>query len=79
MNTEEARRIWGSDVAQDILEEWVRIYNLRQKTIAKDDSKIPKGATVELDPNEFHSVTTYDGNDVRHDRVGDPPESSACR
>lgn len=72
MNTKEARRIWGSNVPQDILEEWVAAYNKRTQTVARDDPKIPKGATVELDSDEFHSVTTYDGNDVRHDRVGNP-------
>jgi len=50
MNVKEARRLWGADVPQDMLEEWIRIYNLRQKTFSNDDPKIPKGATVEIDP-----------------------------
>ncbi len=79
MNVNEARRIWGSDVPQDVLEEWIRIYNLRQKTFANDDPRIPKGATIELDPDEFHSVTAYEGHDVRHDRVRDPSEAPARR
>ncbi len=66
MNIKEARRIWGSDVPQDVIDEWIRVFNKRRETFMKDDPKIPKGATIELDPNEFHSVTTYDGNDVRH-------------
>jgi hypothetical protein len=69
MNIKEARRIWGSDVPQEVIDEWIEVFNKRQEAFGKDDPKIPKGATVELDPNEFHSVTTYDGNDVCHNRI----------
>ena len=49
MNIEEARRIWGSDMPEDVLKEWVRIVNKRRETVAQDDPKIPKGATVDVD------------------------------
>ncbi len=62
MNVKEARRIWGSDVPQEVIDEWIKIFNKRRETFVKDDPQIPKGATIELDPNEFHSGTTHVGN-----------------
>lgn len=79
MNLAEARKMWGPDMPEDILKEWLRVVNKRRKTAAQDDPRIPKGATVELDPDKFHSVTAYEGHDVRHDRVRYPPEAPARR
>ena len=67
MNLEDARKMWGPDMSEDVLKEWVQVVNKRRETVAQDDPRIPKGATVNLDSNEFHSVTTDDGDDVRHD------------
>jgi hypothetical protein len=78
MNLEEARRIWGPDMPEDVLKEWVRVVNKRKKTFLNDDPKIPKGVTVELDSDEFHGVTTDDGDDIGHDRVRDPPKTFTC-
>jgi hypothetical protein len=63
---------------EDVLKEWIRVVNKRKKTFLNDDPKILKGVTVELDSDEFYSVTTYDGDDVRHDRVRDPPKTFTC-
>lgn len=43
MNVKEARRIWGSDVPQDVIDEWIRVFNKRQEAIVKDGPQIPKG------------------------------------
>lgn len=56
MDTEQARKIWGPDTPQDVLEEWVRMVNKRRK--AFDDPRIPKGATVEIDPDTGKAVLT---------------------
>jgi hypothetical protein len=45
MDIQEARRIWGPDMPEDVLKEWVRAVNKRRL----DDPKIPKGATIEID------------------------------
>lgn len=69
MNVKEARRLWGSEVPQDILEEWVRICNRRRATFANDDPEIPKGATIEVplgEPQELRRVTSDQTHDVRH-------------
>lgn len=41
MDVKEARRIWGSDVPQDVLEEWITAYN---KRTSADPPDVPKGA-----------------------------------
>jgi hypothetical protein len=47
MNIDEARRIWGDIMPDDILKEWLK---LRNKIVPDDhDLIIPKGATVEID------------------------------
>lgn len=51
MNVEEARRMWGPDMPQDILEEWVRVCNLRRETFMNDDPTIPKGETLLIEKN----------------------------
>jgi hypothetical protein len=69
MNVKEARRLWGSEVPQDILEEWVRVCNLQRATVANDDPEIPKGATIEVslgEPQELRGVSSDHTHDVRH-------------
>lgn len=69
MNVKEARRLWGSNVPQDILEEWVRIYNLQREKIVEDDAQFPKNETSEgtlSEPQEFRCVPSDQTHDVRH-------------
>lgn len=54
MDVKEARRIWGSNVPQDVLEEWVAAYNKRVNAV--DPPDVPKGATIEIDPNTAKAV-----------------------
>lgn len=56
MDTEQARKIWGPDMPQDVLEDWIRIVNKRRK--AFDEPRAPKGATVEIDPNTGKAIPT---------------------
>jgi hypothetical protein len=44
MNLEEARKMWGYTMPDDILKKWLE---LRNKIV--HDPSIPKGATVEVD------------------------------
>lgn len=46
MTLEEARRIWGPDINEDILREWVDSVNERQKVCHLDLE--PKGETIEV-------------------------------
>ena len=51
MNVSEARRFLGPDTPHDVLEEWVRVYNLRRETFVSDDPTIPKGETILIEKN----------------------------
>ena len=46
MTLVEARRIWGPDISEDILREWVDSVNERQKVCHLDTE--PKGETIEV-------------------------------
>jgi len=46
MTLEEARRIWGPDISDDVLREWVDSVNERQKVCQLDTE--PKGETIEV-------------------------------
>jgi hypothetical protein len=46
MTLEEARRIWGHDIPEDVLREWVDSVNERQKVCHLDTE--PKGETIEF-------------------------------
>lgn len=46
MNLDEARRIWGGIMPDDILKEWLK---LRNKIVPELHGDVPKGATVEID------------------------------
>lgn len=56
MDVKEARRIWGSNVPQDVLEEWVAAYNKRVSVT--DPNDVPKGATIEIDPKTGKGVAS---------------------
>lgn len=47
MTLREARRIWGSDMTDEVLRDWVKAKNARQSNFHKDDPNIPRGATIE--------------------------------
>lgn len=49
MDLDEARRIWGQDIPEDILIEWVNAVNKRRTTFHLDSPDIPKGSTVDLE------------------------------
>ena len=58
MNLEEARKIWGVSMPDDILKEWLE---LRNKIVPDDhDMSIPKGATIEINSNTGKAVPRVD-------------------
>ena len=56
MDIEEARRIWGNDMSDEDLKEWLLVRNNRQE----DPSSIPKGATIEIDVNTGKAIVRDD-------------------
>lgn len=60
MDMQEARRIWGDVMPEDVLKEWVRAVNKRRATFHLDDPKIPKGATIEIDEKTGKAVQRDD-------------------
>lgn len=60
MDMQEARRIWGDVMPEDVLKEWVRAVNKRRAARHLDDPKIPKGATVEFDEKTGKAVKRDD-------------------
>lgn len=64
MTLEEARRIWGPDIPEDTLREWVDSVNERQKVCHLDTE--PKGETIEVSqprvdsPNHVGSLLQVD-------------------
>ena len=56
MDIEEARRIWGDDMSDEVLKEWLLVRNKRQE----DPSSIPKGATIEIDTNTGKAIVRDD-------------------
>ena len=58
MNIEEARKMWGDTMPDDILKEWLE---LRNKIVPGDhDPNIPKGATVEVDSKTGKVIPSTD-------------------
>ena len=58
MNLEEARKMWGDTMPDDILKEWLE---LRNKIVPDDhDQSIPKGATVEIDSKTGKVIPSTD-------------------
>jgi hypothetical protein len=57
MTLEEARRIWGPDIPEDILREWVDSVNERQKVCHLDTE--PKGETIEIKNTLNELVEAY--------------------
>lgn len=53
MTLAEARRIWGPDIPEDILREWVDSVNERQKVCHMDTE--PKGETIEVSQSRIDS------------------------
>jgi hypothetical protein len=49
MNMADARKIWGSMMNDEELKEWLDLKNKIKPE--EHDSNIPKGATIEIDPN----------------------------
>ena len=47
MNLDEAKRIWGDALSDEDLKKWVE---LRNKINPDLDGDVPKGATIEIDP-----------------------------
>ena len=72
MSVEEARKIWGPNVSEEILREWLEAKNHRQRTYKDDDPSIPKGVTITLDTDKLRSVTRDDADDIRHCRICRP-------
>ena len=54
MNLDEAKKIWGDWMTEEELKDWLELKNKRRPEL--DDPKIPKGATVEIDPETGKAV-----------------------
>lgn len=58
MDLDEARRIWGPGIPEDILIEWVNAANKRLATFHLDPPDIPKGATIDIETTDQFPVKT---------------------
>lgn len=58
MNLDEARKIWGGAIPDEELKKWLELRNKIRPEF--HDPKIPKGATVEIDPETGKIVPRSD-------------------
>jgi len=58
MNLDEAKKIWGDAMPADDLKKWLELKNKRNPE--RDDTMIPKGVTVEVDPKTGKVVPRSD-------------------
>jgi len=53
MNLDEAKRIWGDAMPDEDLKKWLELRNKIKPELHGD---VPKGATIEIDPNTGKAV-----------------------
>ena len=58
MDLDQAKKIWGDAMPADDLKKWLELKNKVNPDI--DDPRIPKGATVEVDPKTGKVVPRSD-------------------
>ena len=58
MNLDEAKKIWGDRMSDKDIKEWLEIKNKIKPEF--HDPKIPKGATVEIDPKTAKVIPCTD-------------------